>query len=95
MTVKPEHIEWSRQMFKTLSEGGKWGVPRSGLIFTKQGNALVLTDVMPHDPAMPITPEQLVDQQDRDFKIITEHFGAAGVDVQKGEQLMEKSDAEI
>jgi hypothetical protein len=56
-------------------------VPRSGLIFTKRGNTLALTARMPHIPAMPITADELREQQDSDFEGTKLHFGAAGVTV--------------
>jgi hypothetical protein len=79
--LNPEHVEWSRNHFRTIANGGAWGLPRSGLIFTKRGNTLVLTARMPHDPAMPITAEQLIEQQDSDFEGTKLHFGAAGITV--------------
>jgi hypothetical protein len=77
--LNPDHVEWSRQQFRIIANGGSWGLPRSGLIFTKRGNTLVLTARMPHDPAMPITPEQLREQQDSDYQGTVLHFGAAGI----------------
>jgi len=79
--VKPEDIAWSKNLFNSLSDGGSWAVPRSGLIFTKRGKQLVLTATMPHDPAMPVDAAQLKVQQDADFRLIKEHFGAAGIEV--------------
>jgi hypothetical protein len=75
------HVEWSRQRFRTLADGGSWGVPRSGLIFTKRGDRLELTARMPHDPAMPITPLRLRRQQQHEFLNIKRHFAAAGIAV--------------
>jgi hypothetical protein len=75
------HVAWSRQMFATLAEGGRWGVPRSGLIFIKRGGKLELTERMPHHPAMPITPLRLRRQQRHEFLNVKRHFGAAGVEV--------------
>jgi hypothetical protein len=79
--LDPNHIEWCRNHFRIMSEGGSWGMPRSGLIFVKRGNALVLVARMPHDPAMPITPEQLREQQDSDIEGTKLYFGAAGITV--------------
>ena len=79
--LNPAHVEWSRNQFRTITDGGAWGIPRSGLIFTKRGNTLVLTARMPHDPAMPITAEQLREQQDSDIQGTVLHFGAAGIEV--------------
>lgn len=75
------HATWCRQLFASLKDGGTWGVPRSGLIFTKRGNTFILTTIMPHHPLMPITPEQLREQQDDEYDQIKSHFEAAGIQV--------------
>ena len=74
-----EHTQWCRNLFSTLSEGGAWGIPRSGLVFQKRGGMLVLVDQMPHVEAMPITPAQLAEQQQGDFDATKVEFGRAGV----------------
>lgn len=79
--LDPVHVQWSRNLFNSLAEGGAWGVPRSGLIFNKRGEELHLVARMPHDPAMPCTREQLEEQQDADFNGVKDNFGAAGVTV--------------
>jgi hypothetical protein len=78
------HADWCRSIFALVAEGGTWGVPRSGLLFRKQDGKLVLYAEMPYDPAMPITPEQLREQQDSEFESIRRHFAAADVEVTKG-----------
>ena len=79
--LNPAHVSWSRNLFDTLRDGGPWGIPRSGLIFTKRGGELHLTARMPHDPAMPITVEELIAQQKADFDGTKLHFEAAGITV--------------
>lgn len=80
--MKREHIEWSRQHFELLKIGGIWGVPRSGLMFMRTGeNELTLTGRMPYDKAMPITKDQLKEQQQNDYEGIYAHFTAAGITV--------------
>jgi hypothetical protein len=76
------HVEWSRQLFDTMRDGGVWGVPRSGLLYVKRGNRLVLTARMPYDPAMPIAEKQFDEQQHADIELIKQHFGAAGIVVE-------------
>lgn len=80
-SLNPSDVAWSSNIFRTIPDGGTWGVPRSGLLFTKRGNELHLTARMPHDPAMPITIEQLTEQQDTDLGGIKRHFEAAGIPV--------------
>ena len=79
MDIDPAHVEWSRRHFATMKDGGVWGVPRSGLIFQRRDGELVLIDRMPHTEEMPVTPEQLAEQQRSDIAVITAHFGAAGI----------------
>lgn len=79
--INPAHVEWSRNLFRVLVEGGSWAVPRSGLIFRKHGQEFHLTARMPYDPAMPCTAKQLEEQQDGDLKVVKDNFGAAGVTV--------------
>lgn len=79
--MKQEHVEWCRKLFAQLRDGGSWGIPRSGLVFRKHGDVLVLAARMPHDPAMPVTPEQLVAQQDADYEGTRRHFAEAGITV--------------
>lgn len=88
----PEAIEWSRRHFALIKDGGMWAVPRSGLIFRRQGDRLVLTESMPWEPAMreTITPAQLAEQQADEFNGIREAFGAAGIEVVRKEDLNEQ-----
>ena len=79
--MDPAHVEWSRRQFAMMKDQGVWGVPRSGLIFQRQGDELVLILRMPHEEGMPVTPEQLVEQQQADFDVVKAHFEAAGVTV--------------
>ena len=79
--VTDEMVEWSRRHFATMADGGTWAVPRSGMIFQKRNNSLVLTARMPHDPNMPITAEELDAQQKREYANIKRHFEAAGITV--------------
>lgn len=79
--LAPESVVWSGNLFRSLSDGGSWAMPRSGLIFEKRGQELCLRLRMPHDPKMPITAAQLRAQQDADFNVVSQSFGAAGVTV--------------
>lgn len=84
MSLDASHVNWCRQMVDMLNDGGVWGIPRSGLIFTKTGpDELTLTARMPWMPEMEgtITPEQLREQQQSDVDGTTAHMAAAGVTV--------------
>lgn len=63
---------WCRQLFASLNDGGHWAVPRSGLVFLKEGQRLVLTSCLPGFKRS----EQL-----DDYCSIKEHFEAAGIEV--------------
>lgn len=90
------HVEWSRQFFRTLRDGGTWGVPRSGQVFTKRGTELVLTERMPWDPAMPGSEAEFRAYQEDDYEVIKRHFEAAGVtvrkDLQGGKDMADKAE---
>lgn len=73
--------QWCRLMWAGMKEGGRWGIPRSGLIFAKQEGRLVLVDSMPHMDGMPITVDQLLQQQQSDFNATVDRFGRVGVEV--------------
>lgn len=72
---------WCREMWRMLREGGRWGIPRSGLLFEKRNGQLTLVASMPHVAEMPITAEQLKRQQDSDFNATVERFGRVGIQV--------------
>jgi hypothetical protein len=78
-----QHAGWCRTLFDRLNEGGVWAVPRSGVIFQKRGNEFVLIQKMPHMAEMPITPEQLAEQQESEFQTVRKHFAEAGIPVVK------------
>ncbi len=79
----PEFQEWSRKMFAAMKDGAVWGVPRSGLIFTKRDGGLVLTAEMPWIPFLPMKRADWWEHQTTDFNAIKEHFGAVGIRVER------------
>lgn len=84
---------WCRQHFSLMADGGIWGVPRSGLIFTRRGDKLVLIDAMPYLEEMaeafaagddvPANAEALREYQDEDFELIRAKFELAGITVDR------------
>ena len=78
--LSPESVEWSHNHFRIMREGGRW-ITMLGLVFTKRGRSLILTDYMPHTSTMPITAKQLADQQSKQFAEIKLSFEAAGIAV--------------
>lgn len=70
-------------LWRMLLDGGHWGVPRSGLMYRKDEAAmqLVLFHRLPWEAEMPMTPEQLREQQDSDHAMNVEMFGMVGVTV--------------
>lgn len=75
-------IAWSKKQFALLAENGAWAIPRSGMIFTRRGNKLVLTSRMPYQEEMPISAEKLADQQRREYLLCKRHFAAAGIQIE-------------
>ena len=75
--------QWCLNLFNLLNEGGTWGVPRSGLVFVKRGDKLVLTARMPWMPEMKglLTEAELHEQQDEELRVNRQFFGEAGVEV--------------
>jgi hypothetical protein len=78
-----EAAQWCRGTFDRLADGGTWAIPRSGMIFQKSGNTLVLTCQMPYAEEMPITEAQFNEQQEREFDGVKENFGRAGIAVRR------------
>ena len=84
-------MQWCRVHFSMMVDGGVWAVPRSGLIFTRRGDELVLTVRMPFTAELaeavakgadvPETAEALREYQDADYALIASRFEAAGISV--------------
>ena len=75
----PAHVEIMRTIFNSLSENGRWGILRSGLLFERRRNELILIDRMPWQLGMPMSPAQLREQQDAEFEACKDHLNAAGI----------------
>lgn len=76
------HAAWCRQLFDSLADNGKWGVPRSGLTFTKQDGKLVLTELAPYLDGKTIGDAITYRKyQIDDFRLIKQQFAAAGIEV--------------
>lgn len=86
--VKDEHVEWSKNLFNNLKEGGVWAVPRSGLMFTKTNGSFALTKLMPWDPLMSFGKNELTKYQQEDYAIIAKHMRAAGISVTDNNGLL-------
>lgn len=94
LAANPEdYADWCKTLFFSLKDGGVWGVPRSGLVFERRGNALVLIDRMPYTAELaqaasdghrvPPSPEALLAYQDQDEALIKEQFQRAGITVRE------------
>ena len=74
--IEREHVEWFKNLYATLTDGGRWGVPRSGLTYVKRGPAMVLVARAPHGTY----PDAVwAEYQDTEIEAIRVHFEAAGV----------------
>jgi len=85
--INNDDVAWSRNLFNTLTDGGVWGIPKTGTMFRKVGDKMVLFAQMPHEPGMPITQAELLAQQESMYEDCKRHFEAAGIKVEKGENL--------
>jgi len=74
---------FASQLWSMLNEGGVWGVPRSGLLFRKEGNTFVLQDRMPWMIGMPWDEDEWLEMQRDDIDGITAMFSSIGVTVQE------------
>jgi hypothetical protein len=84
-----KHRDWCRSLFASLADDGVWAIPRSGLLFTKRDGKLLLIAKMPHDPEMPISAEELNAAQEADYEYTKQHFGEAGITVDKSDTMKE------
>lgn len=72
--MEAAHIGWSKQLHSSLKEGGLWAVPRTGLIFRREGDSMVLVQRLPG----------FADKdQWAEYDAIKAHFEAAGIAVSK------------
>lgn len=80
--LSPEHVRECGRIFRMIRVGGVWAIPRSGLVFQRTGiDTLTLTARMPHEEGMPVTREQLREQQESEYQGTLEHMQAAGITV--------------
>ena len=72
---------FASNLWAMLTDGGVWGVPRCGIVLTKneQAKTMTVTARMPWHPEMPCTPEQLVAMRDEDIEGVTTMFASIGV----------------
>ena len=91
----PKNLAWSRALCATISTGGSWAVPRSGLIFRKTGEReFTLAVALPFDAFdrtgfdgpgigadVPRTEAALISWQQQDYRCIKRHLEAAGITV--------------
>lgn len=79
--IETDYVSWSRAHFNMLADRGTWAIPRSGLVFQRRGEKLVLIARMPWDESMGITAARLRAYQDDDYDAIKLNFEKAGISV--------------
>ena len=82
-----EFKKWSWQTWNSIAQGGTWAVPRSGLVFQKQGTTLVLIARMPYQEGMPGNGGQWAEYQESDYDAIKREFAKINVTVEKDANL--------
>ena len=70
---------FASNLWNMLADGGEWGVPRSGLLFTKRGETLALTTRMPWQQDMGGTKAEWHAYQQEDIRGIREMFDVIGI----------------
>lgn len=68
-------IQWCKNLYACLNDGGVWCVPRTGLVFRKESGALVLQEAIPGVAS--------ASAQEDDFICIRDHFADAGISVRR------------
>lgn len=97
MTLEQDK-RWSRNLFDTMTLGGMWSVPRSGLIFKKtDDHTLTLVTAMPFLSEMaeaakegrdvPPTEAKLKEFQRSDYDTIRNRFALAGITITGRENI--------
>ena len=71
------------ELWDMLADGGVWGVPRCGLIYTKdeKQNTMRLTARAPWFSELSCTPEELREAQDADHEDIRAMFSMIAIEV--------------
>jgi hypothetical protein len=77
------YTAWCRKMFSSMPNDGAWIVPRSGLIFCRQGNRLALVGFAGEFPFFDAA-SCLHPAQQWEFDQTRKHFGKAGIAVIQG-----------
>ena len=96
--IKQSDIDWSLNHHKSLRDGGTWAIPRSGLIMRKTPEGFELQEVMPWMPVMgeaaklgmsvPVSADDLIKYQRKDFGDIQSVFEAAGLSFSDPKNLL-------
>jgi hypothetical protein len=81
--MNQSYVQWCRNLFDSITDGGLWGIPACGLMFRKIGTELVLIDSMPHVDGMPCSAKELQQKQATMYAQTQQHFEAAGIKVRR------------
>jgi hypothetical protein len=73
---------FASMLWEVLNEGGVWAVPRSGLVFRKEGGVFILQDRMPWIEGMPFGPDEWNEWQQEEIEGVTTMFASIGITVQ-------------
>lgn len=76
--IQAANAEWCRKLFDSLNDGGRWAVPRSGLVFERRGTNMVLVDRMKPKGDSKLAK---LDYQDADYVDTKRHFEAIGISI--------------
>lgn len=74
--MRPSYIDWARKIFACMADGGTWTIPRSGLVFQRRGDGLVLIER---------SDKHALWVQFAEYDQLAELFGEAGIEVSVGD----------
>lgn len=75
-----DNAKWCLNLYNMLNDNGLWAIPRSGMIIAKRpGGLMELVMFIPHEDAMPISAEELLEQQRGEWQEFCKHCKTAGI----------------
>lgn len=77
-SISPSNVEWARDLFNSLADGGRWQIPATGLIYQRRGDRLVLIQRLEQN-ATGISGQRLTTRQNEQHQETIRHFAVAGI----------------
>jgi hypothetical protein len=83
-----DDVAWLARQWDMVRDGGVWAIPRSGIVLQKDepGRRWIVSARMPHMEGMPVTAEELREQQDAELEGIAARYEVVGIAVVEREE---------